>query len=268
MAKTKQNNNKDDKLTLLVEPRLVFGKKLNRLRKEGKTPANIYGPDFKSTAVSVEYKDLLKIYKVARETSVVYLMLKSDQIPVLIKNIQKHPVSDQILHVDFRKIDLAQKVQTEVPIKIIGQSAAVTQKGGVILTLTEILLVEALPTDIPKNIEVDIASLTEIGQEIKVSQLKTSAKFEIKTLSDKVVVSVVEHKEESVTPETAPTVTPEVITAKPEEGEVPAEGAPAEGVKSSPSKTAGGKSTAKTPDAKSSSQGKPAQPAKPAAGKK
>src|SRR3989338_2405900 len=126
---TKSTSSKESRLTLTVQPRTVFGKKLKKLRKEGKVPANIYGPEFKSASVQIEYKDFIKTYKIAKETSVVYVNLEGKEIPVLFKNIQKHPVNDHILHVDIRKIDLKQKVQTEVPIKVTGQSPAVDRKS-------------------------------------------------------------------------------------------------------------------------------------------
>lgn len=206
-----------DKLFLKVEPRTIFGRKLKRLRANGIIPANIYGPEFKSQAISVNFKDFIKVYKIAKETGVVYLDLEEKEIPVLIKNLQKHPVNGGILHIDFRKIDLTKKVQTEVPIKIVGESKAVKELGGVLLTQTDSLLIEALPQDIPPAIEVNISSLKEIGQEIKVADLLKTNTFEIKSPPDKVIVSVIAHKEESVTPETT-MAAPEVISeAKPEE---------------------------------------------------
>lgn len=210
------------KLVLKVSPRTVFGKKLKKLRHEGVVPANVFGPEFKSVSVSIPFKDFAKTYKTAKETGIVYLALDKEEVPVLIKQVQRHPVTDAVLHVDFRKVDLKKKIQTEVPVKTVGVSEAVAQKAGVLLTLSETLLVEALPQDIPQAIEIDISSIKELGQEIKVADLKKSASYEIKTPVEKVVVSVVEHKEESVTPETT-AAAPEVI------GEVPVEGAPVEG---------------------------------------
>lgn len=211
-----QKSTTEEKLKLEVQLRKLVGKKAKKLRKQGLVPANIFGPEFKSKAISVNLKDLLKTYKIAKETGVVYLKLDKEEIPVLIKNIQRHPVNDFILHVDFRKIDLKKKIETTVPVKIIGQSEAVSQKGGVLLIQTELINIEALPENIPQQIEVDISIIKEIGQEIKVSDLKKSDKYEIKTEADKVVVSVVEHKEESITPDTT-TTAPEVITEAPKE---------------------------------------------------
>ncbi|MBI4008977.1 50S ribosomal protein L25 [Candidatus Roizmanbacteria bacterium] len=276
MTKTNKTSiNSQDKLILTLTPRTIYGKKLKKIRKEGNIPSNIYGPDFKSQAVIVSFKDFAKVYKVVKETGVVYLQLDKQELPVLIKNIQYHPVNDHILHVDFRKIDLKQKIQTAVPVKIVGQSEAVVQKGGVLLTLSETLQVEALPSDIPKYIEVDISQLKEIKQEIKVSDLVKTERFEIKELTNKVIVSVVEHKEESITPETAQAAAPEVITAKPEEGEVPAEGSVTSAPAGEPTAKAGAKpaeQVKKPTVVKSSEANKPslakASEGKPAEGKK
>lgn len=227
MKKTKTTTSQ--KITLNVNLRKVFGKKLNQIRKEGILPANIFGTDFKSVSISVPMKDFIKTYRAARGTSVIYLTLEKEEIPVLIKKVQKHPIHNLVLHVDFRKIDLKQKVETEVPVKVEGISTAVSQKGGVLLTQTNKLLVVALPQDIPQEIVIDISKITEIGQEVKVADLPKSTTYEIKTDATRTIVSVIEHKEESVIAETA-VAAPEVITAKPEEGaEGATEGATKEG---------------------------------------
>lgn len=216
MVKTTKSQSKAkqpsrETLSLKAELRTLFGKKLKKLRKSGSIPANIYGPDFKSTAISILFKEFVNTYKISKETGVIHILLEKKELPVLIKHIQRHPVENTILHIDFRKIDLHQKLETNVPIRIKGESEAVNQKNGVLLTLSDNLIIEALPQDIPQSIEVDISSLKEIGKEIKVSDLPKSSVYEIKEPADKVIVSVVLHKEESITPETTAPAT-EVIT--------------------------------------------------------
>jgi len=250
-APKKQAKSTSDKLILEVTSRTMFGKKLTKLRKQGLIPANIFGPEFKSTAITIPAKNFITAYKTARATGIVYIKLDKQEIPVLFKNIQRHPVTDEILHADFRKIDLTKKIQTEVAVKVVGQSEAVAQKAGVLLTQSDILLVEALPKDIPSSIEVDISIIKELGREIKVGDLAKSTTYTVITPAEKVIVSVVEHKEESIVPETAPTEAPEVITEKVAEGEevaaVPGEegkkeaGAPAAAGKPGEVKPAAGK---------------------------
>ncbi len=207
------------KISLKAANRDVFGKKLKKIRKEGQVPGNIFGTDFKSQAVSVESKDFNRAFKVAGETGIVYLKLDKQEIPTLISNVQTHPIHDFTLHIDFRKVDLTKTVEAQVPIKIVGESVAVEQKGGVLLTQIHEVTVEALPQDIPHDIEVDISKIQEIGEEIKVADLSKSDKYKILEEPDRVIVSVIEHKEEKLEPETAKEE-PEIIEEKPE-GEVP-----------------------------------------------
>ncbi len=209
-------NKVQEKITLEVVKRDAFGKKLRKLRHQGMIPANIFGPKFVSVAVSVDMKTFLKVYRIVHETGVIYVKLDSKEIPALIQNIQKHPLTNSIIHVDLRKIDLTQKIETSVPVTTVNESIAVTQKGGVLLTQAQELLIEALPADIPSSIEVDLTPLIEVGMEIKVKDIKNTAGYVIKDDEEKVVISVVAHKEESITPETA-IETAEVITEKKDE---------------------------------------------------
>lgn len=202
-----------EKLTLQATKREEFGKKLRKLRHSGRIPANIYGPDFKSVAVTVNVRDFTHAFKVARETGVVYIQVDKEEIPTLIKDIQRHPVSNMILHVDFRKINLNVKIETDVPIVFVNDSPAVAQLGGQLLTQANEILIEALPTDIPENIEIDLAKLTEIGSEVRVKDIPAIPNVTIKEDEDRMIVSVVARKEESITPETQAEA-PEITTEK------------------------------------------------------
>lgn len=222
----KNATQKSGSLTLNVTLRTAVGKQVKKLRKSGTLPANIYGADFKSTSISVPYSDFAKAYKQVRATGIVYLSLDSQNIPTMIKHIQRHPLDSTVMHVDFRKVDLSKKVVAEVPVKTIGISEAVSQKGGVLLTQASTLSVEALPQDVPQVLEVDISILKEIGTDIKVKDLVKSDKYTVTADFEKVIVSVTAHKEESIIAETTAAAAPEVLTAKvAEEGEEGAEGA-------------------------------------------
>jgi large subunit ribosomal protein L25 len=105
--------------------------------------------------------------------------------PVLIHNVQIDPVDESILHVEFYQVDLKEKVKTKVPLVVVGESPAVAERKGVILSLLTEIDVEALPTDLPEKIEVDVSKLTEVDQEIKVSELQVPAAVTV--LSDAVL---------------------------------------------------------------------------------
>lgn len=204
-------------ITLIVKKREIFGKKLNAVRNQGLLPANIFGEHFTSQAIIFSFKDFIKVFKKAGETQIVTLKLEDQDIPALIKNVQRHPVSHLLLHVDFRKVDLTKKIETEVPIKLMGESEAVTQNKGVLLTLAESVIVEALPVAIPAAIEIDITTLKELNDEIKVKNLKTSADYIFKDDPEKIIVRISAHKEESIETQVVAPETVEVTTEKKEE---------------------------------------------------
>lgn len=214
------NDTHTEKLILKALPRTVMGKSVRVLRKNNTIPANIYGTGFESKAISVDLKEFNTIYKQAGETGVIYVEVEKDSIPTLVTDIQFDPIKNNFLHVDLRKVDLKKKIEAHVPFKFIGESEAVKTKNGVLITQMDEVLVEALPTDIPHEIEVDISVLGEIGDEIKLSDIPITGKYEYKEDFEKVIVSVTEHKEEVIEVQTT-TEAPEILTERPEgeEGE-------------------------------------------------
>lgn len=213
----------DTRLHLKAQKREILGKKVKKLRSGGQLPANVYGEGLTSNALTIDTIEFSKLYRKAGETGVIYVGLDKEELPVLIHRIQRHPVGGHILHVDFRNVNLKKKIEAQVPVHIIGESEAVAKKGGVLLHLEETLSVEALPDRLPSNIEIDISTLSEIGAEIKVADLKKSADFEFKDEPEKLIVRITEHKEEEVTPQVE-AVPVEVEGEAPAEGEEPAEG--------------------------------------------
>lgn len=219
MTTTKKNVKKSEKegITFAVEKRSIQGKKVKQLRKKGIIPANIYGENFQSISIQFSAKDFFKVYKKARGTQIINLQLENKTIPALIHIVQKDPVSGALFHVDFRKVNLSKKIETHIPVKFIGQSEAVMQNKGILLTLTDKLTVESLPTDIPSIIEVDISPLKELNQEIKVKDLPVSTTYVYKDEPEKVIVRITEHKEESAESQIVAPETVEVTTEKKEE---------------------------------------------------
>lgn len=187
-----------EKLILKIQKRKIFGRKVKNLRKQGFLPGNIYGKKIKSQAVKINKKDFLNIFKQAGETGLVQLILAEKKTPytVLIHNPQIHPVSGEILHVDFRQVDLTEKVQVAIPVELKGEAPAVN-KGGVLVHLINEVEVEALPTDLPDKFEVDVSHLEEIGQSISIKDLKIDKK-KAKILIDEnqLVVNIEEPKKE------------------------------------------------------------------------
>lgn len=245
------------KYSLKAQARELVGRKTKNLRTQGFLPATIYGKKVKSASVQVKTDEFNKIYADARETGLVELVFEkvsTASLPagrqVLIHNVQLDPVSDIPLHVEFYQVDLKEKVKTRVPIEFIGESPPVAQKQGVLLTLLGDIEVEALPTDLPEKIEVDVSVLSAVDQELKVADLKVSASVTVITETTVGVVKVgplvtKEAEAEAKAAEAA------AAAAKAAEA-VPAEGAPTE---EAPLKEEAGK-VAPKPEEKSSPEEK------------
>lgn len=219
---------------LKVEKRKILGKKVKQLRREGILPANVYGKDFKSISVQVALKDFEKVYKEAGETGVVDLQVDSQSIPVLIHHVDKDYLNNP-LHAEFYKVNLTEKVKTMVPLEIIGEPKAVVDKVGLLMNITNEVEVEALPTELPENIEVNVENLASVDDQIAISDLKVPTGVQILTDPNQVVVKIGElvskeaqeqAAEEAAAAEAASEGTAEGAegeTAK-TEGEAPSEG--------------------------------------------
>ncbi|MCL5675994.1 MAG: 50S ribosomal protein L25 [Patescibacteria group bacterium] len=178
---------------LAVAKRTISGKKVKKLRKEGIIPANIYGKKTKSLSVGVSGKEFLKVFREAGETGLVELFVEGEKEarPVLIHNLQKHPVSGQVLHADFYQVDLTQKVKANIPVEEKGEAGAVSENKGVLLHVLEEIEVEALPQDLPEHIEVDVTALSEVDQEILVKDLAVDkSKIEVLTKDSEIVFKI------------------------------------------------------------------------------
>ena len=178
------------KHSLAADVRNLIGRKVKNLRKTGKIPATVYGKNVTSISVAVDADAFEKVYKEAGETGLVELTVGSDVRPVLVHTLQKDAVSNQLLHIEFHQVDLKEKVHANVPLELSGVAPAVTGKTGVLLTLIDEVEVEALPTDLPEKLIVDITKLAQVNQEVKVGDLIIPSGVVILTEKDQSVVRV------------------------------------------------------------------------------
>ncbi len=215
--------------TLSVTKREVFGKKLKKLRKEGVLPGNIYGKEFKSTAVQMSEKDFLSVYAEAGHSGVVDIQLDNETVPTLIHEVTRNHISHDPLHVDFYKVNLKEKVKATVPVVVVGEPIAVTEKLGLLLQNLNEVEVEALPTELPEHVEVDVAHLAQVGDGIKVGDLQKAADVTILTDPETEVVRIAElvskEAEEQKAAEEAQAAEAAAETGEAPENEAPAENA-------------------------------------------
>lgn len=219
-----------EEIFLDAELREELGRgKVQDLRDKGFIPAVIYGENKAAQPVKISHKQLLQLLHQHRlESAVINLKIKDDKKgkprSCLIKEIQYHPVSSDIIHVDFNEISLTKAIKISVPVVAKGEPIGVKQEGGSLEHVLWEIEVECLPTEIPKEIEVDVSAL-KIGDAIHVKDLTIPGKIKVISSPEAIILSVAAPIKEEVPVETvegAETQEPEVIKEK---KEVPAEGA-------------------------------------------
>lgn len=164
--------------------------KTNILRAEGKVPAVMYGFETEPTNLTVDRNAFDKVYAQSGESTVVELEVDGKTHMVLISEIQRDPLTDFFTHVDFRRVDPKRKIEAKIPLKLVGESFAVKTLAGILVQSMEELEVMSLPDALVHEIEVDISSLKDFEQVIRVKDVVIPAGIEVKTGMDMAVASV------------------------------------------------------------------------------
>jgi large subunit ribosomal protein L25 len=185
-------------LTLNANKRDVFGKALVAARAAGRLPVVIYGPKQEATSYFVDTKDFTKIHKEAGESTVIEFKAEDGDHDVLIKTVDYNPVKGEIIHVDLYVIEKGKKVEVEVPLVFEGEAPAVKNLDGVLVKVMHELAIEAMPKDLPRELIVDISSLTDFESQITVADLKIPAGVTVLVEETEVVALVSEPKDEPV----------------------------------------------------------------------
>lgn len=159
--------------TLNAQPRTVLGKDVRFLRREGITPANLFGRRLDSVALQIETRSLQQAMTTGAAFSIVDLHVDGEDEPraVLVRRIQRHPISRKILHVDLYQVDANRPVRTSVPVHLVGEAPAASLRDVIVAQEMYEIEIEALPRLLPNAIELDITSLTEPEQTISVGDL-------------------------------------------------------------------------------------------------
>ncbi len=192
-----------------VNHRDLLGKSSKKLHFQGKLPANVYGLHIDSENIELSSQEFNKIYKKGDELGLVYLKsdIHTQDVPALISHVDFNPVTGEAVHVSFRRVNLTEKVTVEVPIETVGEADIIDANVVQVLSAVEI---EALPTDIPEKIEVDVSTLTAIGQSILLQDIvPAGAKYTLTSSEEELMgpVVIVQEVKEEVEPE--PVVEPE-----------------------------------------------------------
>jgi len=235
---------------------------IKTMRRSGRIPGVAYGDNDKPVTLTVDEKSVQTILKSpGGRNALLNLKIGGASHPVLIKEIQRHPITRALWHVDFQRISLKKKIETKVPIHVKGEAPGVKVGGGVLEHLVREVRVRCLPTEIPASIDVDISNL-QINQGIRAKELPLPKNVEILMDAESVIVHVLTVHVVEETPAAGAAVPgaeatePEVIKkGKVEEGEEGATAAPgakpaAGADKKAAAPAAGAKPEAKKPEGK------------------
>jgi large subunit ribosomal protein L25 len=177
---------------LPVDPRVVTGKKVRSLRRQGLVPAHLYGRGTESLALQVKTTQVVHLLRTSGRNAIIDLQIngEGDARAVVLRGVQRNPVTDELVHIDFYQISLTEKLRADVPIHFIGEAPAVVVYAGVLLHSIEHITIEALPREIPEFIEADLSGLAELESAIFVRDLTIPANVDILTDLDTMVAKV------------------------------------------------------------------------------
>ena len=162
-----------------AEVRTIRKKKVNLLRAKGLVPCTIYGPNTEPASIQVPYRHLELILRGAGGTNLIDIKAGGETYVVLAREVQRDVLKGTILHADFFAVDETSKLRITVPINLVGESPALEARLGILMTGTNSIVIETLPSKMIDRIEVDISILEEIGDAINVSDLKLDEEITI-----------------------------------------------------------------------------------------
>ena len=199
-------------LKLIAKLRQETGRHNKVIREQKMIPAVLYGHKVKNLNLVVKEQEFDKIYKQAGESTLIKVNIKADgdekekERIVLIYKTEKDAVSDKIIHIDFYQVKMDKEISIEIPLVFINKSDAVEADKGVLIKNIQVVEVEALPQDLPSEIEVDISALKTFDDNIYIKDLKIPEKSKIKNNPEDSVASVIPPRttEELETLEEAP----------------------------------------------------------------
>ncbi|BCL82531.1 50S ribosomal protein L25 [Ktedonobacteria bacterium brp13] len=193
-----------EKVIIEATPRTVLGKAAKRLRKEGLIPANVYGHHVEPVAVQLSALAFDRLRRQHDTTKVITLQLADHpEETVLVRHVQHNALSDQIIHIDFTRVDEQERIESKVPLNFTGAAPGVKIHGGVMLHLVDALAIECAASDLVEHLDVDISSLTEIDSTLYARDIPLSSKYTLLADPDEPIVKIaaprVEEAAEAVT---------------------------------------------------------------------
>ena len=182
-----------DGLTLTAVPRIVTGKKVRVLRRDGVVPIHMFGRGIESQSLQADSRTLSTVLPQAGTNVPITIDVDGqdgDNV-CFVRQVQRHPVSEALLHVDFQRVDISRKVSAEVPLLLEGVSLAVEEMEGTLLQTLSSISVEALPMSMPASFTVDVSILDDFDKTIRVATLQAEEDVTILNDGEEMIATVV-----------------------------------------------------------------------------
>ncbi len=201
-------------ITLQAQTRTEKGRKTNVIRAEGLVPAVVYGDGTDPQSISVNRQEFIKVYRTAGESSIIELSVADAKpLHVLIHDYDLDPLRDEVIHIDFRSVDMNKPIEAVVTLEFVGEAAAVKALGGTLMNSRETVLVRALPSKLVRSINVDLTQLATFDDVIRLVNLDLPEGMEIVGDTNLTIVSV-----------SKPRTVAEMAALDEAEGEAPTDG--------------------------------------------
>ena len=163
-----------DVATVKLDPRTVTGKKVRQLRRQGVIPVHLYGADIEPENLQVDGRTLNRLLPQVGTNIPISIELEEQEMENIcfVREVQRHPVTDEVIHVDFLRVDITRTVSAEVPLTLTGTAPAVSLMAGTLLLNIQSLSIEALPMNMPAEVPVDVSVLVDFDTTLLVGDIE------------------------------------------------------------------------------------------------
>ena len=185
-------NQQAEQVELAAEKRVVLGKQVQQLRRQGWIPAVMYGHGFAPVHLQFKARSLTQALSQVGGSQLIRIRVKGQKQPemALMRAVQRDCIRGTLLHVDFYRVMMTERLTTEIPLAIVGESPVLELKEGILLHGISTIEVECLPGDLVDALEVDLSDLVEVDQALYVRDLAVPAGIEVLTDPDEMIVRI------------------------------------------------------------------------------
>lgn len=179
-----------DRLTLELQPRNTFGKKVRSLRRAGVIPVHLYGPGIDPLSLQCESRTLIRVLAQAGGSTAISITVDGDEHLAFVREVQWDPIRGDLFHVDFLRAEANQPVSAEVSLVLGGDSPGAREVNGTVVQQLRSLTIESLPLDMPQELSVDLSSLTQPDSTIRAGDVPLPSNSTLLTDPENVVARI------------------------------------------------------------------------------